>query len=104
MALIPMNLISSKISLNTRWSKPNIPTNIGDTLEIDLFTDKGLKVIGNIEVLFDNPLGLTIHQNVITGATLEGLTYFYLLYEVSTNGITYTIMSDLVTLEVKQNR
>ena len=77
--------------------------NIGDTLEIDLFTDKGLKVTGNIEVLFNNPLGLTIHQNVITGATLEGLTYFYLLYEVKTNDITYTIMSDLITLEVKQN-
>jgi glycerophosphoryl diester phosphodiesterase len=76
---------------------------MGDTLEIDLFTDKGLKVTGNIEVLFDNPLGLTIHQNVITGATLEGLTYFYLLYEVKTNDITYTIMSDLITLEVKQN-
>lgn len=74
-----------------------------DVLEIEATTDKGNKVRAQIEILFDNPMGLVIDNNKIVGATLGGLAYVYLIYEVKTKLVNYTIMSDLITIEIKRS-
>ena len=76
---------------------------IGDTLTLQTTTDLGSEIEGNIEVLFQNPLGLVIENNRITHATLDGMAYLYVTYMVKTDLVNYTLMSDLIQIEVKRS-
>lgn len=75
---------------------------IGDNLTITATTDQGNDIQGTMEVLFQNPLGLVIENNRITHATLDGIAYAYITYLVKTDLVNYTLMSDLIQIEVKR--
>lgn len=75
---------------------------IGDTLTLSATTDLGQDIVCDIEMLFQNPLGLVIEGNTITHATLDGLAYLYMTYLVKTDLVNYTLMSDLIQIEVKR--
>lgn len=75
---------------------------IGDTLTLTATTDSGKDLVCDIELLFQNPLGLEINQNQVTHATLDGMAYAYLTYMVKTDLVNYTLMSDLIQIEVKR--
>ncbi|MDY0210847.1 MAG: glycerophosphodiester phosphodiesterase family protein [Acholeplasma sp.] len=73
---------------------------IGDVLEIEGVSDKMTRIKGAIEILFDNPTGLVVSDNQIIGATHEGTAHVYVTYHVKTELVEYTLVSDLMTIEV----
>lgn len=73
---------------------------IGEPLELEVTTNKGTRVSTHFEILFDNPTKLVIDNNVVIGASHEGLAHIYAVHFVKTPLVEYKLVSDLITVEV----
>ena len=76
---------------------------MGETLDLEVFTDKGHKVMPEVKILFNNPLELQVIDNKIVSATLDGLAYMYVNYYVDLGDFGYTLISDMICVEVKRH-
>jgi glycerophosphoryl diester phosphodiesterase len=65
-----------------------------------LSDDKGQTLDYQINILFDNTLGLVISNNEIIAAKKSGYAYLYLTHQFQFQDETITMASDLVTIKV----